>query len=184
MRKAAFDFRKTTAYSRLMLETPRQLAARFERGEIDRTEFQSQMAIHARELIAEIEEDHQNPMAAWIESRLAKASVKKLRLKHTDFRIREILTALSESPDFPLAKYLWNASHRDVPLHCFFRIRREPVFQILFIREEADMTEIQLEFLRPRNRTCIVLTRDSDSQLRAPSFFLGQGESFTSDRKL
>ncbi len=37
-----------------MLETTRQLAARFERCEIDRTEFQSLMAIHARELIAEI----------------------------------------------------------------------------------------------------------------------------------
>lgn len=159
-----------------MLPTPRQLAARFERGEIDRTEFQSQMAIHARELIAEIEEDHQNPLAAWIESRLAKATVNRLRRKHTDFRIREILTALSESPDFPLAKYLWNASHRDVPLHCFFRIRREPVFQILFIREEADMTEIQLEIFRPRNRMCIILRRDSHSQL--------QGESFTSIRKL
>jgi len=47
-----------------MLETPRQLAARFERGEIDRTEFQSLMAIHARDLIAEIEEDHRNPFAA------------------------------------------------------------------------------------------------------------------------
>lgn len=41
-----------------MLETPRQLTARFERGEIDRTEFQLLMAIHARELITEIEEDH------------------------------------------------------------------------------------------------------------------------------
>jgi hypothetical protein len=158
-----------------MLETPRQLAARFERGEIDRTEFQSQMAIHARELIAEIEEDHQNPMAAWIESRLAKATVKRLRRKHTDFRIREILTALSESPDFPLAKYLWNAPHRDVPLHCFFRIRREPIFQILSIREQADMTEIQLEIFRSRNRTRMVLRRDSDWQLRAPSFSLGAG---------
>jgi hypothetical protein len=158
-----------------MLETPRQLAARFERGEIDRTEFQSQMAIHARDLIAEIEEDHQNPLAAWIESRLAKATVNRLRRKHTDFRLREILTALSESPAFPLANYLWNAPHRDVPLHCFFRIRREPIFQILSIREEADMTEIQLEIFRPRNRTRIVLRRDSDWRLRAPSFSLGAG---------
>jgi hypothetical protein len=53
------------------METSRQLTARFERGEIDRTKFQSLMAIHARELIAEIEEDHLNPLAAWVESRLA-----------------------------------------------------------------------------------------------------------------
>jgi hypothetical protein len=153
-----------------MLETPRQLAARFERGEIDRTEFQSLMAIHARELIAEIEKDHQNPLAAWIESRLARAAVKRLMKKHSEFRIREILTALSESQGFPLAKYLWNAPHPDVPLHCFFRIRREPIFQILSIREEADSTEIHLEIFRSRNRTRMILKRDPDWQLRAPSF--------------
>jgi len=156
-----------------MLETPRQLATRLERGEIDRTEFQSLMAIHARELIAEIEEDHQNPLAAWIESRLAKAAVKRLLRKHSAFRIREILTALSEAPDFPLAKYLWNAPHPDVPLHCFFRTRREPIFQILSIREDADVTQIHVEIFRPRNRSRITLRRDPDWQLRAPSFSKG-----------
>lgn len=160
-----------------MLQTPRQLAARFERGEIDRTEFQSLMAIHARELIAEIEEDHQNPLAAWIESRLAKAAVKRLLRKHSAYRIREILTALSEAPDFPLAKYLWNAPHPDVPLHCFFRLRRDPVFQILSIREEADITEIQVEIFRARNRTRITLKRDPNWQLRAPSFPKGMGRA-------
>jgi hypothetical protein len=160
-----------------MLQTPRQLAARFERGEIDRTEFQSLMAIHARELIAEIEEDHQNPLAAWIESRMAKASVKRLLRKHSAFRVREILTALSEAPGFPIAKNLWNAPHPDVPLHCFFRIRREPVFQILSIREEADLTEIHVEILRPRNRSRITLRRDPDWQLRAPSFSTGAGRA-------
>jgi hypothetical protein len=153
-----------------MLPTPRQLAARFERGEIDRTEFQSLMAIHARELIAEIEEEHLNPLAAWIETRLAKAAVKRLLRKHSEFRIREILAALSESPGFPLANHLWNAPHPDVPLHCFFRIRREPVFQILSIRGDADATEIHVEILRPRNRTRILLRRDPGWQLRAPSF--------------
>jgi hypothetical protein len=160
-----------------MLQTPRQLAARFERGEIDRSEFQSLMAIHARELIAEIEEDHQNPLAAWIESRLAKAAVKKLMRKHSEFRIREILTALSEAPGFPLAKHIWNAPHPDVPLHCFFRIRREPVFQILSIREEADVTEIHVEIFRSRNRSRITLRRDPDWQLRAPSFSRGAGRA-------
>lgn len=142
------------------METSRQLAARYERGEIDRTKFQSLMAIHARELIAEIEEDHLNPLAAWVESRLAKSAVKQLLRKHTAFRIREILTALSEATDFPLAKYLWNAPHSDVPLHCFFRMRREPLFQILSIREEADVTEIHVEIFRPRNRARILLRCD------------------------
>jgi hypothetical protein len=156
-----------------MLETPRQLATRLERGEIDRTEFQSLMAIHARDLIAEIEEDHRNPFAAWIEMRLAKSAINKLLRKHTAFRIREILTALSEAPDFPLAKYLWNAPHPDVPLHCFFRIRREPIFQILSIREDADVTEIHVEIFHLRNRSRITLRRDPDWQLQAPSFSKG-----------
>jgi hypothetical protein len=160
-----------------MLETPRQLAARFERGEIDRTEFQSLMAIHARDLIAEIEEDHRNPFAAWIEMRLAKSAINKLLRKHTAFRIREILTALSEAPDFPLAKYLWNAPHSDVPLHCFFRMRREPLFHILSIREEADVTEIHVEIFRPRNRSRMILRRDPEWQLRAPSFSRGAGRA-------
>ena len=91
------------------METPRQLVARFERGEIDRMEFQAMMAIHQRELIVEIDEDHQNPLAAWLESRLAKSSVKKLLRKHTPYQIREVIVALSEAPGFPLANYLWNA---------------------------------------------------------------------------
>jgi len=161
----------------MTLETPRQLAAKFERGEIVRTEFQALMAIHARELIEEIEEEHQNPIAAWVESRLAKSSVKKLLRKHTPFQIREILVALSEAPGFPLAKYLWNAPHPDVPLHCFFRIRKEPVFQILSIRSEGEETEIHVEILRSRNRTRIALTRDSAWQLRAPSFARGAGRA-------
>lgn len=155
------------------LETPRQLSARFERGELDRTQFQTLMAVHARELIAEIEDEHQNPLAAWIESRLAKSSVKKLLRKNTPFQIREILIALSEAPGFPLANFLWNAPHPDVPLHCFFRIRTEPVFQILSIRSEGSQTEIRVEILHTRNRKRITLTRDAAWQLQAPSFSRG-----------
>ena len=121
-----------------MLETPRQLVTRFERGEIDRMEFQALMAIHQRELIKEIDEDHRNPLEAWLESRFARLSVRKLLKKHTAFQIREVLAALSEADGFPLAKYIWNAAHPDVPLHCFFRIRREPVFQILAMRSEGN----------------------------------------------
>jgi hypothetical protein len=153
-----------------MLETPRQLALKFERGKIDRTEFQTLMAIHARELIVEIEEEHQNPLAAWLESRLAKASIRKLLKKHTPFQIREVLMALSEAPDFPLAKYLWNASHPDIPLHCFFRVRKEPVFQILSMQAVGDTVEVHLEIYQSRNRERITLTRDARWQLSVLSF--------------
>ena len=155
---------------KFLSETPRQLATRFERGEIDRDEFQSMMAVHQRELIDEIEEEHQNPLAAWVEARLAKSSVKKLLRKHTQFQIREVLVALSEAPGFPLAKYLWNAAHPDVPLHCFFRIRKEPVFQILSMKAIGDTVEVHLEIHRNKNRQRITLVRDHLWHLSAPSF--------------
>jgi hypothetical protein len=159
-----------------MLETPRQLVAKFERGEIDRMEFQALMAIHQRELIKEIDEDHQNPLGAWLEARLAKSSVKKLLKKHTAFQIREVLIALSEADGFPLAKYIWNAAHPDIPLHCFFRIRREPVFQILSIHSEGKTVEVHFEIHTARNRQRITLTRDSQWRLSASSFSKGEGQ--------
>ncbi|MEP2774401.1 MAG: hypothetical protein ABJM75_04695 [Luteolibacter sp.] len=153
-----------------MLETPGQLATRYERGEIDRTEFQTLMAIHARELITEIEEDYQNPIAAWIETQLAMRSVKKLLRQNSAYQVREALTALSEAPGFPLAKYLWNAPHPDVPLHCFFRIRKSPTFQILSMHAKGSTLELHVEIYRPRNRERILLKRDAHWKLRAPSF--------------
>ncbi len=153
-----------------MLDTPRQLAQKFERGEIDRMEFQSLMSIHQRELIAEIDEDHQNPLAAWLEGRLAKSSLKKLLRKHTPYQIREVLLALAEAPGFPLAKYLWNAAHPDVPLHCFFRIRKEPVFQILSMKAIGDTVEVHMEIHQSRNRERITLVRDARWCLHAGSW--------------
>lgn len=160
-----------------MLETPGQLATRFERGEIDRMEFQTLMAIHAREIITEIEEDYQNPIAAWIEMQLAIRSVKKLLRKHSAFQIREALTALSEAPGFPLAKYLWNAPHPDIPLHCFFRIRKSPTFQILSMDTIGDTVELHVEIYRLRNRERITLIRDDRWKLTAPSFSKGEEQA-------
>lgn len=153
-----------------LLVPPNQLAEKYERGEIDRMEFQAMMSIHARELIAEIEEDHQNPLAAWLESRLAKSAIKRLLKKNPSSLIREVLIALPAAPGFPLAKYLWNASHPDIPLHCFFRIRKEPAFQILSITPTGNTVDVHLEILRSRNRQRITLTRDTHWQLQAPSF--------------
>ncbi|WP_411827478.1 hypothetical protein [Luteolibacter sp. AS25] len=152
-----------------MLETPRQLVARFERGEIDRTEFQTLMAIHARDLIEEIDEVHQNPFAAWLETKRAQSTVKKLLKQHSAFQIREILAALSEAPGFPMANYLWNAPHPDVPLHCFFRIGKEPVFRILSIKSSGKNVTVEMEILEPKNRQTVTLTRDQTWQLRASS---------------
>jgi hypothetical protein len=123
-----------------MLETPRQLFARFERGEIERDELQAMMALHARELIQEMEEDYQNPASAWVERLLARRAAGKLIRRNGARLLREVLVALSEVVDFPPFRFLWNASHPEIPLHCFLRIRREPVFRIL--RLESTGSEI------------------------------------------
>lgn len=147
-----------------MIPTPNQLFARFERGEIAREELQALMAVHARELIQEMEEDHQNPAAAWIEGLLARRAAGLLVRRHGSRLVREILAALAEVPDFPPARYLWNAAHPDVPLHCFLRIRREPVFRILGITHKGDAVEALVEHgesARGRaTRRMFVLKRD------------------------
>jgi hypothetical protein len=128
-----------------MIPTPNQLFERFERGEIEREELQSLMAVHARELIREMEDDYRNPALAWIESLLARQAAGRLVRRHGSRLMREILTALAEVTDYPPARYLWNASHPDVPLHCFLRIRREPVFRILDICHRSGVIELLAE---------------------------------------
>jgi hypothetical protein len=129
-----------------MIPTPSQLFAQFERGEIDREELQTLMAMHARDLIQEMEEDYQNPAAAWIEGLRARRAAGLLVRRHGSRLVREILVALAEVPDFPPARHLWNAAHPDVPLHCFLRIRREPVFRILTIRIKGETSEVLVEY--------------------------------------
>lgn len=120
-----------------MLPSPSQIISSFERGELEREEMHAMMAIHARELIREMEEDHRNPAAAWIEGLRARRAAGILIRRHGGRLVREILVALSEVPDYPPSKLLWNSSHPDVPLHCFFRIKREPVFRILTIESKG-----------------------------------------------
>lgn len=154
-----------------MIPTPSQLAVLFERGEIERGEFQSLMAVHARELISEIEEDYQNPAAAWIENLRARQAAGRLIRRHGSRLLRELLVALSEVPDFPPAGHLWNAAHPDVPLHCFLRIRRVPVFRILHLDHRPDSIEVLVEHGeagRGRGtRRMFVFKRDEHWRLRA-----------------
>jgi hypothetical protein len=154
-----------------MIPTPRQIFASFERGEIDREEMHALMALHARELIQEMEEDHQNPAAAWIESLLARRAASQLVRRHGMRLIREILGALGELPDFPPVRHLWNVSHPDVPLHCFLRIRREPVFRILSIAPRSDGFQVVLEHGEAKRgkttRQEFLLKRDDRWHLKA-----------------
>ncbi len=153
-----------------MIQTPNQLFALYERGEIEREELHAMMAVHARELIAEMEEDYQNPAAAWLEGLLARRAAGRLTRRHGGRLLREILTALAEVPDFPPARHLWNASHPDVPLHCFLRMRREPVFRIIRIGHQSETIEILIEHGdagRGRGtRRMFLLKRDPQWRLR------------------
>ncbi|MDF1753721.1 MAG: hypothetical protein P1U89_13155 [Verrucomicrobiales bacterium] len=112
------------------LPTPPVLFRQFENGEITRDELQATMAMHARDLIEEMVEDNKNPVAAFMERRRNLSAVKKLSRKHSSALLREVLTALGEIPEFPPAHLLWNASHKQMPLHCFVRMRHEPVFRV------------------------------------------------------
>ena len=156
-----------------MIPTPGELFARFERGEIERDELHAMMAVHARELIAEMEEDRLNPAAAMIENLQSRRAAARLARRHGAGLLREILVALSEVPDFPPEKYLWNASHPDVPLYCFLRMRREPVFRIVEIHPNDGSIEVTTEHGSARRglatRRTFILRRDARWRLRAES---------------
>ena len=113
-----------------MILPPNQLFASYERVEIEREELHAMMALHARGLIHEMEEDRLNPAATLIENLLTRRAASRLRRKHGERLVREILTAIGELENFPSAAHLWNAAHPDVPLYCFFRIRKLPRFII------------------------------------------------------
>lgn len=141
---------------------PDRLFDLFDRGEIDRETLQTLMALQARRLIDEMKEDHLNPAAAFIEHLRNVRAASKLARRHGQKLLRDTLAALAKSERFPPAMLLWNASHPDVPLHCFIRMKREPVFRILKFRSEGNNVEIEVEYGRA----------GSPGGLKVESFFL------------
>ena len=156
-----------------MIPTPSQIFASYERGEIDRDEMHALLALHARELIVEMEEDFQNPAAAWIESLLAKRAANRLVRLHGSRLLREVLGALADVPEFPPVRHLWNATHPDVPLHCFLRMRREPVFRILSLQAGSGEIRVVIEHGQASKgkgtRQTFQLKRDDHWKLKAES---------------
>lgn len=154
-----------------MIPTPTQIFADFERGAMDREELHSLMALHARELIQEMENDYQNPAAAWIEGVLAKRAAGRLVRRHGSQLLREVLVALAEIPNFPPATHLWNAAHPDVPLHCFLRIRREPVFRIVSVDVQPQRIQVVIEHGQPARgkptRREFIMRRSESWKLKA-----------------
>jgi hypothetical protein len=125
---------------------PNRLFREFESGRMSRAEFQGAMAEHARELIAEMEEQRQNPVEAFVDFIRNRRLAKKLAKRHGEAAVREIFMALAEAPEFPPASLLWNANHRHVPLYCFIRDRKAPEFRVLDLQVEQNAAGILVEY--------------------------------------
>jgi hypothetical protein len=148
------------------LPSPDRLFAQFEKGEIERDELQAMMAIHARSLIAEMEEERLNPAAAMLDHLRNRRAASKWTRRHGQRLVRETFAALSELDDFPPSAHLWNALHPDVPLHCFFRTKRDPVFRVLKFDNDGHVITIHVEHGRNLLVTeAIELTRDFQHRL-------------------
>ncbi len=124
---------------------PNRLFREFESGRMPRAEFQRAMAVHARELIAEMEEERRNPVAAFVEHIRNRRAATRLAKAHGEAAVREVFATLAELRDFPPASLLWNASHRHVPLYCFLRMTVEPLFRVLHLRRDERDTHIEIE---------------------------------------
>jgi hypothetical protein len=126
--------------------TPSQLFRQYERGEISREDLHASLALHAKSLITEMEEEVKNPKTSYLERLRNFAAARKLVKKHGSARLREVLAALGELEEFPPAQILWNASHSDVPLHCYFRSRIEPVFRITKLDLQPMIVSLEVEY--------------------------------------
>lgn len=111
--------------------TPQQLFRWLDSGRISKEDFRAAMAVHARELIQEMEQYHANPLVAKFNELLNRREAWKWARKHGEALIREILCALMDEERFTPARWLWNAAHPHVPLHCFFRTRGTPLMRFL-----------------------------------------------------
>ena len=136
----------------------------FEEGELTREQLHAAMALHAEGLVEEMVEARRNPVLAYYESALSRRAAARLERQYGECFLREVLRALSRVPGFPMANLLWNAGHRDVPLHCFFRMRSEPVFRLVAIAMEPWRVRVTVEYGKPGRRQCrreeIELQRD------------------------
>lgn len=99
----------------------------------------------ALELIAEMEAEHDNPRASFVDRLMNKRAAAKLIKAHGEAAIRELFSVMAEINDFPPALLLWNAGHWDVPLHCFIRLKREPVFRIKELRVRSRQATMIIE---------------------------------------
>ena len=53
---------------------------------------------------------------------------------------------LSDVSGFPPARLLWNAAHRHVPLHCFIRAKKKPIFRVRSLELKKNSAKIDIEY--------------------------------------
>lgn len=134
--------------------TPPQLFEQFESGEITRAQLHVALAWHARELVEEIIEVHENPVAAWWDTMLAKRTADRWVKQHGVWRIRHVLAALSRLDDFEPARFLWQSLHQDVPLHCFFRFRQKPGFRLVKLESKRRGLTVEVAYTNALDEPC------------------------------
>jgi hypothetical protein len=126
--------------------SPRHLFNLLDSGRITREEFRARMKECAVEIIGEMEEDRLNPVAALIEQMTSRRIASKLLKAHDEAQVREVLQALSEVEDFAPARWLWNAAHPHMPLHAFFRSKRQPVFRVVMMDALPQVVTVTVEY--------------------------------------
>ena len=158
-----------------LLPPPHRLVALYESGGITRAQLQAAMVIHQKRLLVEIAEARVNPLLSCLDEKLSRYAARRLERRHGERLIRMVLGALADIEHFPPADLLWNAGHPDVPLHCFFRLRREPVFRLLRITADPLGLRVLIEHGRASKRHTtrqeIQLVRDRIGRLSATSGF-------------
>lgn len=125
--------------------TPQQLFRWLDSGRISPEEFRKAMAVHAKELIEEIDQAHKNPLVAKFNELMDRREAWRWARKHGEEVVREVLCALMDEERFAPARWLWNAAHPHVPLHCFFRTRGTPVLKFLEMKVNPQAITVLVE---------------------------------------
>lgn len=148
-------WRLFAAVTNASLPTPAQLFRLFEQGRMTRDAFQGAMRIHQQILIEDIKDSMRDPGLSWFDEVLNRRAARHLAKTHGESIVREVLAALSEMPDFPPASQLWNAEHELVPLYCFLRAKREPVFRVIKLEVFPRMVGVIVEYGQSKKSECI-----------------------------
>lgn len=149
--------------------TPAQLFDAYEAGRMTRKQLHAALQMQQKVLLQEVTDYRKNPVLAFLDETLNRRVALRWKKQFNEAAVREVLAALGEMHDFPPAVYVWNANHQELPLHCFFRSRREPIFRIIKMDILPRLVEITVEYGKSKKRDSIreqlTLRRDGNEKL-------------------